>query len=124
MSKTVTLELSDELAERLRSYSAARRRRLEDVVVDWIGRAMAELSVELMPDDELLALCDATFDEARQAELTQLLARQSEGEPPQVDQRRLDELLVDYRKGLVSKARAWRTAVERGLRPPLDDHAA
>jgi hypothetical protein len=29
-----------------------------------------------------------------------------------------------YRRGLVLKARAWKEAVERGLRPPLTDDAA
>ena len=43
---------------------------------------------------------------------------------------RLDDLMADYRRGLVLKARAWKEAVTRGLRtPPTDteadaDHAA
>jgi hypothetical protein len=32
--------------------------------------------------------------------------------------------MADYRRGLVLKARAWKEAVARGLRPPPADHAA
>ena len=124
MSHTLTLELSDELVQKVRRYSAAQHRRLEDVAVDLIGRAIEEPTVESLADDELLALCDSRFDDQQQDELSQLFARQGEGEMPPSDQQRLDELLVLYRKGLVQKARAWRTAVARGLRPPLNEHAA
>lgn len=115
MSETVTLELPDDLAQKVRRFSAAHQRRLEDVVVDWIGRAVEEPGVESLFDDELLTLCDSQLDDDQQNELSQLLARQGAGELPVSDQQRLDELLGIYRKGLVTKARAWRTAVARGL---------
>lgn len=124
MSETVTLELPDDLAQKVRRFSAAHQRRLEDVVVDWIGRAVEEPSVESLSDDELLTLCDSQLDDDQQNELSQLLALQSEGVLSVSDLQRLDELMGIYRKGLVTKARAWRTAVARGLRPPLNEHAA
>ncbi len=124
MSQTVTLELPDELAQKVLVFSVAHHRRFEDAAVDLIGRAVTEPSVESLSDDELLALCDSQLDDVQQAEFSDLLARQGEGELVPGDQQRLDELLMNYRKGLVTKARAWRTAVARGLRPPLNEHAA
>ena len=50
MSHTLTLELSDELVQKVRRYSAAQHRRLEDVAVDLIGRAIEEPTVESLAD--------------------------------------------------------------------------
>jgi len=124
MSQTLTVELPDGLAQQARRLAAAHQRRLEDAVVDWISRAVAEPDVETLPNEEVLALCDRQLDDAPQTELSELLTRQREGELTADQQRRLDEVLGEYRQGMVLKARAWRTAVARGLRPPLNEHAA
>jgi hypothetical protein len=97
---------------------------LEDAVVEWIGRAVADPPVESLPDGDLLALCDATLDAARQEELSSLLADLREGTLATLQRARLEELMAGYRRGLVLKARALTEAVARGLRPRLDDHAA
>ncbi|HET6878878.1 MAG TPA: hypothetical protein VFI31_01910 [Pirellulales bacterium] len=124
MSETVMLELSAELASRARAVAAATNRRLEDVVAEWVGRGAAEPTVESAPDEELLAICDASFPEAAQDELSDLLNRNRESSLPPGERRRLDELMASYRQGLLLKGRAWREAVARGLKPPLNDSAA
>jgi hypothetical protein len=126
MSYKVTIGLPDELARRARAMAAAGRRRLEDAVVECIRRAVTEPEVEALPDDEVLRLCEATLDPGDQEELGGLLADSREGCLVATGQARLEELMADYRRGLVLKARAWREAVTRGLRtPPNDaDHAA
>jgi hypothetical protein len=124
MSQTVTLELPDDLARRARSLADAANRRLEDAAVEWIARAVAEPPVETLPDHELLAWCDAQLDTDRQAELSALLADRREGRADAAARDRLDELLAEYRRGLVLKARAWKEAVARGLRPPPAGDAA
>ena len=124
MSEILMLEIPEELARQARQFAAARQCRLEDAVVDWITQAVAEPDVESLPDHELLALCDLQLDDSQQAELSELLARQREGAASDADQHRLDQILAAYRQGMVTKARAWRTAVSRGLRSPLSDHAA
>jgi hypothetical protein len=43
MSEKVTVELPEELAQRASAVAAQTRRRFEDVLVEWIGRAGAEL---------------------------------------------------------------------------------
>lgn len=124
MSETVTLEIPDELALRARALAAATQRRFEDAVLDWVRRAVEEPTIELLADADLLALCDSTLGVSDQEALSELLAAHRERELPRPDQVRLDSLMEAYRRGLVLKARAWKEAVARGLRPPLADDAA
>ena len=130
MSQTLTVELPDELARRARSVAAAGNRRLEDAVIDWISQAVAEPDIEALPDDELLARCDAELAADLQEELSGLLSDAREDTLLESGRVRLDELMDLYRRGMVEKARAWRAAVARGLRKSLseahanNDHAA
>jgi hypothetical protein len=123
MSETVTLEVPDELARRVRALAIATRRRFEDVVLDGLRRAAEEPSVEDLPDGELLGLCDATLDPIDQEALSLLLAGHREGTLSPLEKQSLDALMDAYRRGLVLKARALNAAVGRGLRPPLTKDA-
>lgn len=123
MSELLTVELPYELAEQARALAVASNRRLEDAVVDWIGRAVAERPVESLPNEELLGVCDAALDAAEQEELSGMLADLREGKLDAPQQARLDQIMADYRRGLVLKARALKEAVARGLRARLDEHA-
>jgi hypothetical protein len=123
MSETITLEIPSELAQQARALAIAGNRRLEDAVVEWIGRAVADTPVESLPDGKLLALCDGGLDDSAQEELSQLLAELREGGLAASQQARLDELMGAYRRGLVLKARALKEAVARGLRARLENHA-
>ncbi len=124
MSEPLTLDLPDDLARQVRALAAATNRRLEDVVIDSVARAVAEPAVERLPDGELLALCDGSFAPAEQDELSSLLAAHKNGADDVAGHARLDVLMTAYRQGLVLKARALREAVARGLIPRLSDDAA
>jgi hypothetical protein len=124
MSETVTLEVPDELARRVRDMAIATDRRFEEVVLDWLRRAVEEPAVETLPDRELLTLCDATLDPVEQDALSLLLAGSREGTLSASEKTSLDTLMDTYRRGLVLKARALKAAVDRGLRPPLTEDAA
>jgi hypothetical protein len=124
MSETVTLEVPNKLARRVRALAIATYRRFEDVALEWLRRTVEEAPVETLPDGELLALCDATLDPANQEALSQLLARHREGLLTNSERASLDALMDTYRRGLVLKARALKKAVARGLRPPLAEDAA
>ncbi len=121
MSETITVEIPSDLARQARAIAGDRR--LEDAVVEWIGRTVANPPIESLTDANILALCDAQLDAAPQAELSMLLADLREGELAASRQARLDELMAGYRRGLVVKARALKEAVARGLRPSLANHA-
>lgn len=120
MSEIVTLELPDTLVQSARSVATQTQRRVEDVLVEWLGRVATESPVEALPDDQLLVLANLQLSEQEQAELSDLLAAQREGALDLVERSRLDALMALYRRGLVRKAQAVRIAVARGLHRPLD----
>jgi hypothetical protein len=119
VSETVILELPDTIADRVRAIATQTHRPFEDVLIEWLTRAAADVPVDELPDSEVLALRDLQMSAAEQAELSDLLARQREGTISEDDRGRLDTLMRSYRQGLVRKARALKVAVDRGLQPPL-----
>jgi pyruvate-formate lyase len=121
MTEVITLELPDTLAQRARAEAQRSNRPLEEVLIEWLNRVEAtEPPVESLPDDQLLALSDAQLDPQQNDELSDLLARNREGQLDEAARQRLDELMQIYRLGLVRKAQALKEAVDRGLRAPLN----
>ena len=59
------------------------------------------------------------MENGQQEELSELLARNREGALTDAERDRLDGLMRVYRRGLVRKGQALKTAVARGLKPPL-----
>jgi hypothetical protein len=82
----------------------------------------AELPLETLTDEQILAGCDAQFPADQQAELSDLLADQREGRITPKARVRLDQLLALYEQGLLTKARALQEAVARGLQPPISQY--
>ena len=122
MSESMTLDVPADLARRARSLAAATNRRIEDVVVEWLGQVAAESPVEGFSDADVLEVSRSQLTDDEQAALSDLLGRQVELVQP--ERTRLEGLLALYRRGLVLKARAFKEAVSRGLIPRLDVHAA
>ena len=119
MGHQVTLDLPPELAERALAVAAQSHRQVEDVLLEWLGRAAMDVPVNLLPDEQVLALRDQQMSEDQQHALGALLARQREGRLDGVERQRLNELMDIYRRGMVQKAQALKVAVDRGLQPPL-----
>jgi len=117
MSKTVTLEVPEPILEQAQLLAKRTDRRLEDVLEDWLHRFTSDMPIELMSDEEVLAITETLMEKSEQEELQELLDAQREGH--QRDKSRLDELLTHYRQGMLRKAQALQVAVSRGLRPPL-----
>jgi hypothetical protein len=67
VSEVVTLELPADLVRQARELAAASGRRLDDAVAEWVGRAVAEVPVEALPDAHVLALCDGQLPAADRA---------------------------------------------------------
>jgi hypothetical protein len=120
MGYPVTLDLPAELARRAQETAALSHRRVEDVLLEWLSRSATDVPVDLLPDDQVLALRDQQMSADQQRELGDLLARQREGTLDPAARRRLDELMGLYRRGMIRKAQALKVAVERGLQPSLD----
>lgn len=123
MGQMVSLDLPPDLAQRAEAVAQQTHRRVEDVLLEWLGRAASDVPIESLPDEQVLALANREMSKSEQRELSALLARQREGVLDEAARRRLDELMGSYRRGMVEKAQALKVVVERGLRPPLDAHA-
>ena len=61
MNEFVPLELPERIARSSKEIAVRTQHRLEDVLVEWIDRAITELPVEFLPDDQVLVLCDMQF---------------------------------------------------------------
>jgi hypothetical protein len=118
MGVKVTLELPEDLAHQVRAVAERTRRSVDDVLLEWVRQAGAEPLLELLPDAELLAVCDGGMA-AGEVELSDLLDQNREGVLDAAGKARLDELMRAYRAGLVRKSQAMKVAVRRGLRPGL-----
>jgi hypothetical protein len=119
MSKTVMLELPEEIAQSATEVASRTHRSLEDVLVEWLDRSAAQIPVDVLPDERVLQLSRAEMDAHLQADLSELLAKNREASLTPIEQRRLDELMKIYRQGLLRKAEALKVAVDRNLIPPL-----
>jgi hypothetical protein len=119
MAEIITLELPEALAQQAKEIAALTHRRVEEVLLEWLDRASADLPLESLPDEQILALCDLQMQPRQQDQLSDLLTRNQEGTLTGLEVSHLDELMQIYRRGLVRKARALKVAVERGLRPAL-----
>ena len=80
-----------------------------------------EIPVALLPDEEVLILCDLQMTAKQHEEISDLLADQREGLIDEVGRKRLDELLQIYDRYLLRKSEALVIAVQRGLKPPLSE---
>lgn len=118
MAETIVLELPESVAHSAREVANRTQKSVEEVLVEWLGKAAAELPVESLNDEQVLALCDIEMELEQQSELSQLLSENREGTLTAAGRERLDALMEVYRRGLVRKAEAWKIAVRRGLKSP------
>ena len=79
------------------------------------------MPIELLSDTQVLALSEAQLASDVQAELSELLALNREGELSTSQRSRFDSLMQLYRQQLVRKAQAIKEAVNRRLRPSLSE---
>jgi hypothetical protein len=119
MPQTVTLNLPEHVVSRAQVVARRTSRPLETILLEWLERAGQE-DLESLSDEQLLTLCDSMMNADSHDELSDLLARNRENELDESGRRRLAELMAEYQQGLLRKARAWKTAVARGLKSRLE----
>jgi hypothetical protein len=127
MSTRITVTLPDDIYGRAEYLARLTGRNVADVLSETIETSLLPLGSRLAPetlvpdlaDDKLLEMADATMDSTQDQRMTALLDRQQAGLLDDTEHQALMALMQIYQDGLLSKARAMREAVRRGLRPPL-----
>jgi hypothetical protein len=121
MSDPFLLEIPEHFVEQAQTIANHTGRSVKEVLAEWLLDHANEPPVDMLPDEQVLALSYDYLPDQQQNELSDLLAG-NQASPLDADSKaRLDELMKIYRRGLVRKAQAMRVAVERGLRPPLNE---
>src|SRR5215210_951465 len=115
MSQQITIQVSAQVLRHAAQVAARTHRSVEDVLATWLEVVTTERPVEELPDEEVLRLTDE-----QESALSDLLERNREGELDADGRRRLDEMMRLYEHGLLRKSQAFKVAVQRGLREPLN----
>jgi len=119
MTEQITIQVSDSVVRSAARMATQNQQSIEEVLSDWLHYAVTELPVDMLPDEEVLALTELQLTPEQQAILNSLLTRNREGTLKVKERRRLDEMMRIYEHGLLRKAQALRVSVQRGLREPL-----
>lgn len=119
MCEQITLQVPNRVMRQAAYKALQNQRRVEEILTEWLERAITEIPVEELPDGEVLALTELQLTPKQQATLSELLLHNREGTLDTDGRRELDELMHFYEHGLLRKAQALRVAVQRGLREPL-----
>jgi predicted phosphoribosyltransferase len=120
-TEQVVLALPKALVQRAERIARKVKRPLEAVLTEWLDRATAELPVEALDDEELLAACASQMTLQEQAELSRLLEDNREERLDEVGRALLDERMRDHDDRLLRKSQALREAVSRGICKPLTE---
>jgi predicted DNA-binding protein len=112
----VSIKLSDSVYQRAAETAARTGKSIEFVVTEWLNRYPNEVPVELLTDEQVLALADMMMPDKQQEELSDLLRRNREGELDEAGKQRLDDLMEIYGHAQIRKAEAMAESVKRGLR--------
>ena len=105
MVEIVTLQLPSYLAQRAKEIAALNHQQLEDLLIEFIERAITELPVELLPDEQVLALCEMQMETEQQEVFSDLLARNTEGQLNQLETQQFEQLMQVYRRGECSQSK-------------------
>lgn len=121
MSESIILELPETLVKQVKEIATLNHRGIEEMLIEWINRAVNDVPLDLLPNEQILALCHLQMTTEQQATFSDLQFRHREEHLNAQETSKLDELMQIYRSGLVRKAQAMNIAVKRGLMLPLND---
>jgi hypothetical protein len=119
MSEAITIELPETLVNKVKEIAMLNHRNIEEMLIEWIDRAVNDVPIESLPNEQILALCNLQMSAQQQDIFSDLQARSREEQLNQQETNQLNELMQIYRCGLVQKAQAINVAVKRGLIPTI-----
>ncbi len=87
MTAKVTVELPEELIQQIRTVAGRTQRSFDEVLAEWLRLAGSEPALEVLGDEELLAVCDSQPETSFQELLSALLERNQEGALDETERR-------------------------------------
>jgi hypothetical protein len=121
MSEAITLELPETLVKKVKEIATLNHRSIEEMLIEWIDRAVNDVPIDSLPNEQILALCNLQMNMQQQEIFSDLQTRNREEQLNEQETNKLNELMQIYRSGLVRKAHAINVAVKRGLMPALNE---
>lgn len=119
MSEQITIQVSDQAIQHAARIAATTRQSVETVVTGLVESYLAELPVDMLSDQEVLALTELKLAAEEQERLSDLLYENREGLITDEGREELNRLMKVYERGQLRKAQALEEAVKRGLIPSL-----
>lgn len=119
MSEQITIQVSDHAIQHAARIAASTRQSVETVVTGLVESYLAELPVDMLSDQEVLALTELKLTAEEQERFSDLLYENREGLITDEGREELNDLMKVYERGQLRKAQALEEAVKRGLIPPL-----
>lgn len=113
----ITLTLPADTLSSARALAAQTNRRVEEVIEEWVANGANSVPLNILSDEQILALADQTMSHQEQERLSALLDKNRENSLRASEKVELDELMLIYRQGLIRKAEAIKIAVQRGIKP-------
>lgn len=127
-SHTITITLPDTSYERVRISAEALARPIEDILSQFITTSYPVLDDDLPPemrsefagwllfsDADLWKIARSKFAPVRQTQLAELVEAQKHRTLTQIEQDRLNQLLLESQELMVRKAEAQRLLAQRGI---------
>ncbi|MBM3237168.1 hypothetical protein FJZ31_12825 [Candidatus Poribacteria bacterium] len=114
----ITIQISDNVVHSTAHVATQSQQSIEEVLSDWLDYVVDELPVDMLSDDDVLALTELQLTHEQQVTLNALLTKNREGMLNVDERHQLDEMMRIYEHGLLRKAQALRVAVQRGLCEP------
>ena len=127
-SVQVTISLPEDVYHRAQRFSQLINRDLASVLADTVGSSLPPLSepveallpIAEMSDQAVLDLAGSTLSAQQDQRLSELLAKQREGELVADEPQELAALMQLYNEGWLRKTAGLVEAVQRGLMSPMD----
>ena len=119
MSEQVTIQVSDHAIQHAAQVAASTQQSVEKLLSGLVESSLAELPVELLSNQEVLALTELKLTPDEQERFSDLLYENREGLLTAEGREELERMMKVYERGQLRKAQALEEAVKRGLIPPL-----
>lgn len=128
MTIPVTIHLPDDLYQRAERFARLSNRDLESIITDTVQSLLPPMGnhidalqpIEVLSDQEILALANSKMGSDPDSRMSFLLAAQRENELIEGEAQELQALMQTYQEGWLRQTTALVQAIERGLMEPMD----